>query len=145
MKFENPSILYFLILLIIPIIVHLFNLRKHKKVFFSNVLFLKNIKNKSKKKRKIRNWLILLSRLMLVTTIVLAFTKPSINNKKIPITDSISIYIDNSLSMDIINPETSKNLIEEAKEIALRIINSLDESQKINIITNSFRIDNIHT
>ena len=142
MKFENPSILYFLILLIIPIIVHLFNLRKHKKVFFSNVLFLKNIKNKSKKKRKIRNWLILLSRLMLVTTIVLAFTKPSINNKKIPITDSISIYIDNSLSMDIINPETSKNLIEEAKEIALSIINSLDESQKINIITNSFSYNN---
>ena len=142
MKFENPTILYFLILLIIPIIIHLFNLRRYQKEFFSNVIFLKNIKEKSRKKKKIKNLIILFSRLMLITAVILAFAKPTINNKKIPTSSAVSIYIDNSLSMDVLNTETNKSLIDESKEIALSIINSLDENQKINVITNDFSYNN---
>ncbi len=41
MQFKNPEILYALFLLLIPIIVHLFQLRKFQKVAFTNVAFLK--------------------------------------------------------------------------------------------------------
>ena len=39
MQFKNPEILYALFLLLIPIIVHLFQLRKFQKVTFTNVAF----------------------------------------------------------------------------------------------------------
>ena len=143
MKFENPIILYFLLLLIVPIIIHLFNLRKYKKVFFSNLFFLKTIKKKTRKKKEIRKWLILFSRLLLLSTLILAFSKPYIETKNISKTaDAFSIYIDNSLSMEMLNPKTNKNLIEEAKNIALTIVENLDENQQINIITNDYSYNN---
>ena len=43
MQFKYPEILYFLGLLIIPILVHLFQLQKFKKIAFTNVAFLQKI------------------------------------------------------------------------------------------------------
>ena len=145
MKFENPIILYFLVLLIVPIIIHLFNLRKYQKVFFSNLFFLKTVKQETRKKRELKKWLILLSRLLLISTLVLAFAKPFIQTENITSkADSFSIYIDNSLSMDILNTKTNKRLIQEAKDTALEIVENLNDEQKINIITNDYSYTNQH-
>ena len=43
MQFKHPEILYSLLLLIIPILIHLFQLQRFVKVPFTNVKFLKNI------------------------------------------------------------------------------------------------------
>ncbi|MFN3968968.1 BatA domain-containing protein, partial [Flavobacterium sp.] len=43
MQFKHPEILYFLFLLVIPILVHLFQLRRFKKEYFTNVQFLKEL------------------------------------------------------------------------------------------------------
>ncbi|MCH7524070.1 MAG: BatA domain-containing protein, partial [Bacteroidetes bacterium] len=43
MQFKYPELLYALLLLLIPIIVHLFQLRKFQKVAFTNVQFLKQV------------------------------------------------------------------------------------------------------
>jgi len=143
MKFENPIILYFLLLLIVPILIHLFNLRRYKKVFFSNIFFLKTVKKETRKKRELKKWLILCSRMLLISTIILAFSKPYIKTQNIASqAESFSIYIDNSLSMGILNATTNKSLIEEAKQIALEIVKNLDEEQKINIITNDYSYNN---
>ena len=143
MQFENPLILYFLSLLIVPIAIHLFNLRKYKKVFFSNLYSLKNIEKESLKMREIKKWMILFSRLLLISILILAFAKPHIKTKNIYNQNNyFSIYIDNSLSMDIKSADTNKKLIEEAKDIALQIINNLNEEQKINIITNDYSFNN---
>ena len=50
MQFKNPDILYFLVLLIIPILVHLFQLQKFTKVSFTNVAFF--TKNNSAKSQE---------------------------------------------------------------------------------------------
>jgi len=47
MSFINPAFLWALSAIIIPIIIHLINLRKHKVVYFSNTIFLENIKKDS--------------------------------------------------------------------------------------------------
>ena len=60
MQFKHPEILYALILLIIPIIIHLFQLQKFKKVAFTNVEFLKRIELQTRKSSKLKKWLILL-------------------------------------------------------------------------------------
>ena len=143
MKFENPIILYLLLLLIVPIIIHLFNLRKYQNIFFSNLFVLKTIKQETRKKREIKKWLILFCRLLLISTLIISFAKPYLKSKNISKkANFFSIYIDNSLSMDILNPQTNKSLIQEAKDIALDIVNSLDEGQKINIITNNYSYNN---
>ena len=143
MKFENPIILYFLLLLIVPILIHLFNLRRYKKVFFSDIFFLKRVKKETRKKRELKKWLILCSRMLLISAIILAFAKPYMPTKNIASkAESFSIYIDNSLSMGILNKTTNTSSIEEAKQVALEIVKSLDKDQKINIITNDYSYNN---
>ena len=108
MKFLYPQFLYALALVAIPIIIHLFNFRKFRTVYFSNVQFLKSVKEKTKSQSQLKHLLILLSRILAITALVLAFAQPYI-----PVDDSsqqakkhaISIYIDNSFSMDAENEQ----------------------------------------
>ena len=78
MKFLYPEFLFGLFTLIIPIIIHLFNFRRSKKVYFSSTRFLKNIKKSTSQKRQIKHFLILFSRLLFLTFLVLAFAQPFI-------------------------------------------------------------------
>jgi len=95
MIYQNPKILYFLFALAIPIIVHLFNFRKHEKVFFSSNRFLKEVKTQNKKKKNLKNLLILISRLLAMFFLILAFAKPFIpNDTEKNITKKIFIYLD---------------------------------------------------
>ena len=55
MQFKHPEILYALLLLIIPIIIHLFQLRKFQKVAFTNVQFLKELTIQTRKSLEIRS------------------------------------------------------------------------------------------
>ena len=55
MIYQNPQILYALLALAIPIVIHLFNFRKHEKIYFSSIRFLEEIKTKNKKKRNLKN------------------------------------------------------------------------------------------
>ena len=108
MKFLYPQFLYALGLVAIPIIIHLFNFRKFRTVYFSNVQFLKSVKEKTKSQSQLKHFLILLSRILAITALVLAFAQPYI-----PVDESsqqakkyaVSIYIDNSFSMDAENEQ----------------------------------------
>ncbi|MCG1037187.1 BatA domain-containing protein [Polaribacter sargassicola] len=98
MQFKNPEILYFLALLIIPILVHLFQLQKFVKTPFTNVAFLKKITQQNRKSSTIKKWLILATRLLLFLAILFAFSQPYISNKNINKKQHNFIYLDNSLS-----------------------------------------------
>ena len=76
MQFKHPEILYALLLLLIPILVHLFQLRRFKKEAFTNVKFLKAVTLQTRKSSQIKKWLILTTRLLLLGAIILAFAQP---------------------------------------------------------------------
>ncbi|MCM4157435.1 BatA domain-containing protein [Gramella sp. AN32] len=100
MQFQHPELLYALILLVIPLIVHLFRLRKFQKEDFTNVKFLKQAIQETRKSAKLKKFLILCTRLLLLACLILAFAQPFIPSKKISKEDSkVLIYLDNSLSM----------------------------------------------
>ena len=101
MQFKSPEILYALFLLVIPILIHLFQLRKFQKTAFTNVTFLKNAIIQTRKSSQIKRWLILLVRLLLYTAIILAFSEPyrSQNNDFIRPVETV-LYLDNSFSME---------------------------------------------
>ena len=76
MQFKNPEILYFLFLLILPILVHLFQLRRFKKQEFTNVKLLKELEVQTRKSATIKKWLLLVTRLLLLTALIFAFAQP---------------------------------------------------------------------
>ena len=98
MQFKNPEILYFLALLIIPVLIHLFQLQKFVKVPFTNVAFLQKIQQQTRKSSRIKKWLILASRLLLLTAVIFAFSQPYFSNKDRLKKQHTFIYLDNSLS-----------------------------------------------
>lgn len=144
MKFVYPDFLFALLALAIPILIHLFNFKKFKRIEFSNVAFLQEIKQESKSKSKLKEWLILLSRLLAITFLVLAFAQPYIPiSEKQPISGdkAVSIYIDNSFSMNGTGNEG--RLLDMAKQYVYKIIDSYPAGQKFQLITSDLS-GNVH-
>ncbi len=136
MIYQNPKLLYALFAIAIPILIHLFNFRKHKTVYFSSIRFLKEIKEETQKKSELRNILILISRVLAITFLILAFAKPYIPAKNKHKNNTIVLYIDNSQSMDI--DFGDGNLLNSAKEKAIQIIKSYTPENNFYLITNDF-------
>ena len=100
MQFKHPELLYFLFLLIIPILVHLFQLRKFKTEYFTNVKFLKELSVQTRKSSKIKKYLLLASRLLLLLFLILAFAQPFFKAKDSKnASNELYIILDNSFSM----------------------------------------------
>lgn len=122
MQFLYPAFLWALTALSIPIILHLFYFRRYKKVYFSNLRFLREVKEETSARNRLRNLLILLSRLLAMAFIILAFAQPII-----PVNDSIragirkvSVFVDNSFSMQAFGKDLS--LFDRSRQKAKEVI-----------------------
>jgi len=139
MKFVYPEFLYALSAIAIPILIHLFNFRRYKKVYFSNVKFLREIQEQTKSRSQLKHLLILLLRILAISALVLAFAQPywpAKNKQKEAQERIVSVYIDNSFSMEA----DGKNgkLLDEAKRTAIRIANDFGATDKFQLLTNDF-------
>ena len=132
MQFKYPELLYLLCLILIPILVHLFQLQKFKKKAFSNVAFLQKIVSQNRKSSTLKRWLILSIRITLFSFIIFAFSQPYIGSKKLDSTTQTFIYLDNSLSLNAKgkNGNLLQNSIKE-------IINNSSEKETYNLLTNT--------
>ncbi|HPQ09379.1 MAG TPA: BatA domain-containing protein [Bacteroidia bacterium] len=138
MYFLYPQFLWALGLLSIPIIIHFFNFRRYKKIYFSNVRIIKQVTQEHQVKNKLKEYIILIERLLAITFLVFAFAQPfktkntshllSKNNS------DVVIYIDNSFSME--NVSTEGKLLDVAISKAKEIIQSFSKSSKFIILTN---------
>ena len=137
MHLQYPQFLWTLSLIIIPVILHLFNLQRHKTIYFSDLSLLKSIEIESRKKSKLKNLLLLLTRIFMIVCIVIAFCQPFFNNNQnTPNTNSseIGIYLDNSYSMS--RSENNQSLFNEAKNDVLDLINLYNQETNFLITTN---------
>lgn len=133
MQFKHPEILYFLFLLVIPIIVHLFQLRKFKKTYFTNVKLLKELQQQTRKSSQLKKWLLLATRLLLLTFLILAFAQPFFNaNDATNKANELVVVLDNSFSMQAkgANGELLKKAVQD-------ILENIPEEQNISIVTPS--------
>lgn len=145
MNFLYPTFLFALSAISIPIIVHLFNFRRYKVEYFSNVQFLKNIQQETKAKSRIKHFLILLLRILAVASLVFAFSQPfipSANTSVAPKQDIVCIYIDNSFSMD--SESKFGNMLEVAKNKVHGILDAFPASTKFLLTTNDFELKHQH-
>lgn len=139
MQFVHPTFLFALAAIAIPIIIHLFNFRRFKRVYFSNVRFLKEIKEQTSARSKLRHLLTLLARILVITFLVFAFAQPFIPGKQTTDTGgirSVSVFIDNSFSMSALGDQAA--LLDQAKEKAAEIANAYSETDRFNLLTNDF-------
>lgn len=138
MQFIYPLFLWALLALAIPIIIHLFAFRRFKKVAFTNVRFLQEIKEETSNRSKLKNLLTLLMRLLAVACLVFAFAQPFLPTGADVKTGSnaVSVFVDNSYSMLAQQDETP--LLEVAKAKARAIIEAYGESDKFQVLTHDF-------
>jgi len=139
-QFANSVFLWGLIAISIPIIVHLFNFRKYKKEYFTNVEFLEELKFQTQKYSRIKHLIVLFLRILAIFSLVMVFARPylpktnTVSSSKAR--NIVSVYIDNSFSMEAINNQS--NLIDIAKNKALEIIDAYSSSDWFNLVTNDF-------
>ena len=108
MQFKYPELLYALFLLLIPIFIHLFQLRRFQKIDFTNVAFLKKVTLQTRKSSQIKKWLTLLMRLLAFACIIIAFAQPFKASKTASNSEKeTTLYIDNSFSMQAKGQEGS--------------------------------------
>lgn len=135
--------LWCLFALAIPIIIHLFNFRRHKIVYFSNTATLKTIEQENAKTKKLKYIFALIMRMLFIAGLVFAFAYPYNPDQKLKIDDAdnlVAVYIDNSMSMHSQSSEIS--LIEDARSSARALVSNISPSQRFVLLTNSRQPDN---
>lgn len=138
MQFIYPLFLLAAAAIAIPIIIHLFYFRRFKKVYFTNVRFLKEVKEETSARSRLRNLLVLLMRCLAIIFLVLAFAQPFIPRQgAVSQGDkAVSIFVDNSFSMSSASEEVP--LFELARIRASAIVQAYSETDQFQIITNDF-------
>jgi hypothetical protein len=145
MTWLYPSFLWALFALSIPIVIHLFNFRRYKKILFPNVRLLQQIEHQTKSGNKLKKYLILAARLLAITFLVFAFSQPLLIQDKQSIKGGkkhISVIIDNSFSMNLQGSEGQ--LLEAAKNRVRAIVNSANNGDEFNIITANMDASLLH-
>ena len=141
MEWGKPDMLWALTALIIPVLIHLLQLRRYKEVKFSNVSFLSEVNKEARSHQRLKSLLILLTRLLAFGSLVIAFADPFIpfnddENEAKQSRNIISLYIDNSPSMQAIGENGT--LLQTAKSNALAIVEQYPETDRFHVMTNDF-------
>jgi hypothetical protein len=140
MQFVNPLFLFGLFAIAIPVIIHLFNFRKFQKVHFTNVEFIEELKQQTQKQSQLKHLIVLMLRILAIAALVLAFAQPYLPTAKNEIKqdsqNQISIFVDNSFSMEAAAEEgiLLDEAIQDARDIALAYKNS----DLFQLLTNDF-------
>lgn len=136
MIFLRPEFLYGLFALSIPVIIHLFNFRKHKKLYFSDISRLKTIVSHTRKEQKLKHYIVLLLRMLAILFIVLALAGPELKKDRISSSSrTVVIYVDNSFSM--MAEGINGRLFESARQYALQVIEGSAHNTNFIILSNN--------
>ena len=137
MTFLNPAILIGLAAASIPILIHLLNLRKLKKIEFSTLNFLKELQKNKIRRVRLKQWLLLALRVLIILMIVTAFARPTLEGVSIGGTTSAAkttavFILDDTFSMSVIDQKGS--YFNQAKETIKRLLNQLEEGDDVGLV-----------
>ncbi len=137
MIFLNPAILFGLFAASIPVIIHLFNLRKLKKIEFSTLAFLKELQKNKIRKIKLKQWILLALRVLIILFIVMAFARPTLKSFQVGGTTSAAkttaiFILDDTFSMSVVDQKGS--YFNQGKEIINKVVSQLQEGDEVGLI-----------
>lgn len=139
MNFLYPSFLFGLMAVSVPIAIHLFNFRRTRRVFFTNVALLRTVQTETKSFRRLKHWLILACRCLFLACLVLAFAQPFIPSKnKLGLSRQgvTSLYVDNSFSMQ--NERNTKRYLDIAISRLDELLTLFRNATSLQLLTNDF-------
>jgi hypothetical protein len=137
MSFLHPWFLLALSAVSIPVIIHLFHFRRYRKEYFSNIKFLQQITDETERQARLRHLLVLISRILAIVFLVMAFARPYIpadDAGPAPDGNRVSIFLDNSFSMEAASPYGT--LLDHARESAREIAETFGPADRFQLLTN---------
>ena len=140
MLFSQPVFLWALLAVAIPVVVHLFHFRRYKKVYFSNVDRLVELQSESRRRSTLRELLVMAMRILAIVFLVIAFARPVIPGRNSHLqsgSTAVSIYIDNSFSME--NASSDGSQLETAKQKAREIAAAYGPGDSYQLLTNDMK------
>ena len=138
MQFLQPLFLIGLSAILIPIFIHLFNFRRYKTVYFSNVKLLQDILQKTKKESQILHLIVLLLRILGISCLVIAFAQPYIlrTSQQKNSGNIVTLFVDNSFSMEAAS--SNGNFLYDATDAAKKIVNAFSFNDDFVLVTQDF-------
>ena len=136
MLFSHPAMLWGLLAVLVPIIIHLFNFRRYRKVYFSNVDALDELQSENRRRSDVRRWLVLACRILAVAMLVLAFAGPVIPSRQSEVRSGstvVSVYVDNTFSMEAATSDGSQ--LAEACDRARQVAAAYSPSDRFQLLT----------
>ncbi|PWB61125.1 MAG: hypothetical protein C3F17_13450 [Bradyrhizobiaceae bacterium] len=138
MTFLNPLVLFGLAAAAIPVLIHLLSRRKLRTIDFSSLRFLKELQQTSIKRLRIRQMLLLILRVLLIVSVVLAFARPVLRGSVAGIlgnegASSVIILLDDSPSMGVRNERGE--IFARARDAAAEILALCRENDRVILST----------
>ncbi|MDR1847845.1 MAG: BatA and WFA domain-containing protein [Bacteroidales bacterium] len=137
MRFLYPYFLWGLCAVAIPVLIHLFNFRRFKKVYFTNVAALTEAQISTRKHNRLKQILLLLVRCLAVVFLTFLFAQPYIYNEDNVVAkegrNAVVVFVDNSFSME--NAGQSGRLLDDAKSKARQIVEQFDKDDEFLLLT----------
>ncbi len=142
MLFLNPAVLFGLLAASIPVLIHLLNLRKLKRIEFSTLAFLKELQKNKIRKIKLKQWLLLALRVLIILFLVMAFARPTIKGIAIGGTTSAAkttavFILDDTYSMSVVDANGS--YLNQAKSMLQELLKELQEGDDAALVLVSDR------
>ncbi|MBL7983849.1 MAG: BatA domain-containing protein [Flavobacteriales bacterium] len=139
MAFLFPSFLWALTALAVPVIIHLFQLRRFKRIAFSNVRMLQEVSQRTRSRKQVKHWLVLLMRLLALACLVMAFAQPYLPDASGAVKAgqrAVSLFVDDSWSMDGTAPQG--RLLDQARKNAQDAVLAYKPTDRFQVLTNTF-------
>lgn len=137
MAFLNPLLLFALAAAALPLLIHLFHLRRPRVVTFSSLRFVRALEKEEMRRLRIRQWLLLLLRMLVIACLVLAFARPVLPSEWAGVfgergPTARAIVVDNSVSMA--SRDEQGALLQQARELALELTRSSAEGDAVVLV-----------
>jgi hypothetical protein len=133
MAFLNPLFLLGVLAAGLPILVHLVKRTRARRIRFPSLMFLRNIDQKTIRKRHLRNLLLLLMRCAALMFLALAFARPYITGNDPASADSdfpsSVILLDSSYSMQY------PGVFQRARQAAIRVVDGARANEQIAVVS----------
>ncbi|HEV8481680.1 MAG TPA: BatA and WFA domain-containing protein [Candidatus Eisenbacteria bacterium] len=135
MTFLNPLFLFGLLASSLPVLIHLLTRRRPRRVEFSSVEFLREVRLAEMRRFRLREWLLLLLRALAVAALALALARPAFRGTAVGGRGSTTalVLIDRSYSMR--TREGDRDLFERAKTRALEVLDALEAEDRVQVMT----------
>lgn len=141
MTFLQPFILWGLPLILLPVLIHLFNRLRHRSMPWAAMMFLRSATRKSTRYTRLRQFLILLFRVLAVVGLLLALSRPLAGGwagwlfASAP--DVILVLLDRSASMETKNVGNQSTKREEAIRVFSAAARGFEETSRLMLLDNT--------